>query len=97
METRIIDGRRQMPRTSDTAMRKTRQVLAEAQLRPAGFSFGLNHVSTGKHLDRVLVLLPIHHFDEGQTWLDKLAELLPWSCRLTLVPEIGRIEIEPRR
>jgi hypothetical protein len=96
MQTYTLTGRRPMPRTAGNAMNGTRLALLDTGVRPAGFNFGVNHISTGRSLDRVIVTLPMGHFGEGQTWFEKLRTALPWSCRVTLVSDIGRIEIEPR-
>lgn len=85
-----------MPHTAAAAKQRVRHVLAEAALREPGFAYSVTHVATGRHLERVIVLLPFKHFDETEAWFDKLLELLPWACRVTMIPEVGRIEIEPR-
>jgi hypothetical protein len=96
MQTYTITGRRQMPKTPSAAVLGTRHALMDAHVRPDGFRFNITHAATGRRLDRVVVLLPRGEFAEGSRWFDKLHDALPWSCRVTLVPEIGRIEIEPR-
>jgi hypothetical protein len=53
-------------------------------------------VATGRHLERVVVALPVGQFAEAATWFAKLCKIMPWTCRLTLIPEFGRIEISPR-
>lgn len=95
MQTFAITGR-QMPHTPAAAVQKTRHALIDAQVRPAGFQFNITYAATGRCVDRVVVLLPRGHYDEGERWLARLRDVLPWACRVTLIPEIGRIEIEPR-
>jgi hypothetical protein len=96
MQTITTTVKRSMPKTPATASQGVRLALAGLALRPPGFAYNVTHVATGRHLERVIVSLPLAHRDESQAWFDKLVLALPWACRVTLVPEIGRIEIAPR-
>jgi hypothetical protein len=96
MQTYTTTKPKHMPKTPDAAKTRVRHALAEAGVRPLDFPFTIAHVSTGRHLERVIVCLPRGCYDEGQTWFAKLRDVLPWACRVTLIPEIGRIEIAPR-
>jgi hypothetical protein len=96
MQTYTTTIAKNMPKTPAAATERVRHALADLGVRPLGFAFNVAHVATGRHLERVVVCLPLGHYDEGQAWFDKLRDVLPWGCRVTLVPEIGRIEIAPR-
>lgn len=96
MQTYTTTIKRAMPKTPAAASARVRLLMADTGVRPAGHTFNVHHVTTGRHLERVIVSVPFGHLDESQTWFDKLCDLLPWGCRVTLIPEVGRIEIAPR-
>lgn len=96
MQTYTTTAGRSMPKTPATAKDRVRHLLTDIAVRPPDFVFCIQTVATGRHLDRVVVSLPHGSWHEGQEWFTKLCPVLPWSCRVTLIPEIGRIEIEPR-
>lgn len=97
MQTTTVQRKAHIPVNSASAVKRLHNVLADTGLRPPGWRFCVAHASTGRHLDRLVVSLPLNHFDEGGSWYATLCEHLPWTCRVTLVPEAGRIEIEPKR
>jgi hypothetical protein len=96
MQTYTTTTPRAMPKTPAAARDRVRLVLTDIGVRPPGHTFQVHTVATGRHLERVVIPLPIGHLAEAQTWFDKLRDALPWACRVTLIPEVGRIEIEPR-
>jgi hypothetical protein len=96
MQTYTTTAKRSMPKTPAAATDRVRLLMADTGVRPAGYAFNVSHAATGRHLERVIVSVPLGHFEESQTWFNKLRDVLPWACRVTLVPEIGRIEIAPR-
>jgi len=97
MDTYTTTAHKSMPKTPETAKRGVQHVLAGIEqdaLIPCEPL--ISHAATGRHLDRVVVCLPRGHYAKSTIWFDKLRDALPWHCRVTVVPEVGRIEIEPR-
>lgn len=96
MQTYTTTSGRAMPKTPATAAQRVRLLLIDTGVRPPEFAFCVKSVATGRHLERVVVALPVGQFAEAATWFAKLCKIMPWVCRLTLIPEFGRIEISPR-
>jgi hypothetical protein len=96
MRTYTIVAKKRMPTTPALASERVKLVLADLGVRPPGFGFNVHHHATGRHLERVVIALPPSCYAEAEDWFGKLCDALPWACRVTLVPEIGRIEITPQ-
>lgn len=96
MQMHTTENHKPMPKTPAAAVQRVRHLLADTGVRPPGHVFVVHPVATGRHLERVVVSLPLRAKAETQEWYDKLCPILPWACRVTMVGEIGRIEITPR-